>query len=238
MQAHGLNRGSLARQAKISPNIVYNFLKGRSHYLSQPTLERIAATFGVPIGGILGEAEPLPSAAGLAENQTVVAGYKGAPLPTQLLPLPIIGEIRSNGVWSTEIFLPGDSSEYVAFDIPALYAGKAFAVRVGGPSVNLLSAGDLILGCVSARDYLQRLSAGDIVIMVRQNSLGLFETTVKQYEIEGTRHFLASRSTDNRFQERAELRAPLDKPLADGYQDFFIHAVVLHYSARLPAARR
>ncbi len=238
MQAHGLNRGSLARQAGISPNIVYNFLKGRSHYLSQPTLEKIAATFGVPVGGILGEAEPAIVASGLAEPQRSLGAQGQAALPARPVVLPIIGEIRGNGVWSTEIFLPVDTQESAAFDIPTLYAEKSFAVRGTGPALGALFSGEVILGCIPVRDYLQRLSGGDIVIMVRQNALGLFETTVKQYEIDGSRHFLTARSADPRFHERAELWAPLDQPLADGYQDFFIHSIVLHYSAKLPAARR
>jgi transcriptional regulator with XRE-family HTH domain len=238
MQAHGLNRGSLARRAAISPNIVYNFLKGRSHYLSQPTLEKIAATFGVPLGDILGEAEPATARSGLAEAQGLLGRQQEASLSSRPVALPVIGEIRGNGVWSTEIFLPVEGEESAAFDIPTLYAEKSFAVRAGGPALGALLTGEVILGCVPVRAYLQRLSAGDIVIMVRQNALGLFETTVKQYEIEGARHFLTARSADPRFNERAELHAPLEQPLADGYQDFFIHSIVLHYSAKLPAARR
>jgi hypothetical protein len=95
-----------------------------------------------------------------------------------------------------------------------------------------------VLGCVAIGDYLQRLVSGDIVVMVRRNELGLFETTLKQYAVEGGRHYLVSRAGDSRLTEKEELVSPLDQPAATGYQDFFIHAVALSYAASLPAAQR
>ncbi len=247
MAAHKLKRGTLARRADISPNIIYNFFKGKSGYLSQPTLERISQTFNVPISDITGESQPhhRGSAHGMrepghpgAEHGAAAAGSALTTLPGELTTLKILGSILGGAVWSESVFIEPEGEEHVSFNLPSLYSGKTFAVRLAGSSMDQMLPAGAILGCVAVADYLQQIRSGDIVLMVRRNQGGLFQTSVKQYLLEGTRHFLAARSADPRRAERVELFTPLDSPGAKGHQDFFIYAMVLSYMADLPASRR
>lgn len=243
MDARKLKRGSLARATGISPNIVYNFLSGKSSYLSQPTLERIAQTYSVPISAITGESlgeQKRSIARGLGEPAGSFGNSagQGAGLPVELVTVPVSGSVLSTPIWSETIFLDPEKDEFVSFNLPQLYSGKIFAVRLVGASMDQLLPPGAILGCVAVKDYLQQIRPGDIVVMVRRNESGLFQATIKQYAVEGAAHYLAARSSDQRYAEKAELQAPLDSPAALGHQDFFIHAVVLAYVADLPAMRR
>ena len=243
MEAHKLKRGTLARRADISPNIIYNFFKGKSGYLSQPTLERIAETFNVPISAITGEtiAEQRHSLErGLREpgGGFSATGSDGISLPAELTTIEVTGTIIGGSVWSETIFVEPEKKEFISFNMPAIYHGKVFALRVQGlPAGSLLPAGS-ILGCVAAKDYLQQIRSGDIVVMVRRNQTGLFQTSLRQYAIEGSRHWLTTYTGTTKASEKLELLSPLDEPMAMGFQDFFIHAVVLAYAADLPAMRR
>ena len=241
MKKHKLTRGALAKRADISPNIIYHFLKGKSNYLSQPTIERIAQCFNVPISEIIGE-NKFSAAISIAQDlrESPVPDYQPSPtaLPSGTTILKVAAEVRSGGIWGESIFLDVSTEEYVSFSLSSLYAIKAFAVRISGPSMDKIFPEGAVLACVPVKDYLQRLLSGDIVIMVRQNQIGLFETTVKQYFIDGERHFLCPRSSDPRYQDCAELFSPLSNPLKTGHQDFFIHSIVLQFSAKLPASSR
>jgi transcriptional regulator with XRE-family HTH domain len=242
MKAHKLSRGALARKADLSPNIVYNFMAGRSGYLSQPTLEKIAQALGVPITAITGDKsfeinQPVV-ATGLDETSSSFAAPETFGLPSGFSTLSIRGIAMGSGVWSDSIFVAPEREEHVSFTLPSLYAGKAFAVKVRASASGGLIPQDAILACAKVHDYLQALADGDIVIMVRQNPLGLFETTVRRYRIEGKRHFLILPGNDQQAIETLELKSPLRDPAATGFQDFFIHSIVLAYVASLPAARR
>ncbi len=238
LAARNLTKGRLTRETGISPNIVYNFLGGKSHYLSQPTLERIAAHYDVPIALLTGETPP-PSegerqAGWLGEGETPAIGAPAGRLASGMVALEMRGVVMGPGIWMETMFSPLPGPSRILLPIPALYAPSAFAVRLADSGATPALPGGSLLGCVAIKDYLQRPATGDQVLAVQRNRVGLFECAVREYRVEGSRHFLVDSAKDH----QTALSAPLSDPAALGFQDMFMYAMVLAYAANLPASSR
>ena len=100
MARHGLRPSDLARQAGLSgPNLIYNFLNGISHSLSQDTLEHIDAAFpdaGFPsLAAPAATPAPIPAACRVAAEARAGMGQDHlALLPAQRTPL-----LPAPGAW-------------------------------------------------------------------------------------------------------------------------------------------
>ena len=241
LKSRHLTKGGLARETGITPNVIYNFLGGKSHYLSQPTLEKIAAHYGIAMSMLTGNdevREPHPTVAMLAEPDRGGMELPAAHRSAGLVPLTVIGIVMGGGVWSETLFSGFESPPGIMLPIPSLYAGCAFAVRLSETAAGSRLPLGAYLGCVAMRDYLQKPQSGDHVLAVQRNRLGLFECSVREYRVEAGRHFLVDDADGHRRGDRVELRSPLDDAAALGYQDMFMHSMVLSYATNLPASSR
>ena len=187
LKSRNLTRGGLARATGISPNIIYNFLSGKSSYLSQPTLEKIAVYYAVPIAELTGDSRPADIGMHdnvLREREPDSIGAQTASPPTGTILLKVVGTVMGAGIWTESLFPSTGSSGEVLLPIPRLYAETAFAVRLSDSVASSALPAGALLGCVAMRDYQQRPVSGDLVLAARRNSLGLFECDVCEYQVQ------------------------------------------------------
>ena len=229
LHKHKLSRGGLARIVDIPPNIVYNFLKEKSGYLSQPTLEKISQKFGVSIAELTGEGEfvPHPQVHGdLAEDGPDALNGPIHRLRSSSIASPVTLKVSAmlgpQDEWSSVVLQPFDDVRTVSFEIPSAFLGKAFAVLVSpGAMTDLLPAGT-VLACVKTGDYGPRLETGDLVLGVLRDEHGRFQTSLQSYVSKGRRSHLTKR----KMAKAAETSTA------------YVHSVVLSYMVGLPAATR
>ena len=237
MASRKLTRGGLTRETGLSPNIVYNFLSGKSTYLSQPTLERLSEFYNVPISLLTGT-DGAPPHHELHEPVAAMTASPAARLPSGLVALPVKGTVMGPGVWTETLLSTGGAQAEISLQIPSLYANKAFAVRISPMARSSALPPGAFLGCVAIKDYLQKPQDGDLVLAAQRNRMGLFECSVREYRIEDGKHHLIADAASKRQADRVELKSPLADPAALGHQDMFMHAMVLSYAANLPASSR
>ena len=140
------------------------------------------------------------------------------------------------GIWTETLFTDAEAPHRIMLPIAGLYAKQAFAVRLSATAVGAHLPPGAFLGCIALKDYLRKPASGDLVLAVQRNRIGLFECSVRAYRVEGSRHFLTGDLENSRNNDRVELRSPLADPAAPGYQDMFMHSVVLSYAVSLPAS--
>lgn len=97
--------------------------------------------------------------------------------------------------------------------------------------MDLLFEPDSVLDCVSIFDTDTPPESGDVVIVERIRPDGLRELTVKEYLVEGGKHYVVPRSTQPEFAERIEVGRPdVDHPNDGKVQ--VIAFVLAHYPPR------
>lgn len=125
---------------------------------------------------------------------------KLTPLQVEVTTLPVVGEVAA-GVWLEEVGFE-EPHEHIPVVPDSRFAGmRQFALRVRGPSMNLLINEPEYVVCVDAIDMGREPKNNDIVVVTRTRRAGhLRETTLKQVEIKGRTVELWPRSSDPKFQ--------------------------------------
>lgn len=135
----------------------------------------------------------------------LLTGEDNKPLISPQLPvdtLPVVGEVAA-GVWLEQVGYE-EPFDHIPVVPDFRFAGvKQYALRVKGPSMDLLIREGECVICVDAIDLGRTPQNNDIVVVQRTRKAGhLLETTLKQVEIrDDGRVELWPRSTDPRFQK-------------------------------------
>ncbi|KKL72777.1 hypothetical protein LCGC14_2081540 [marine sediment metagenome] len=153
-------------------------------------------------------------------------------------PIYIKGEVRA-GHWSQAQEFPADEQEHFYAPAPThLYPGL-YALRVVGPSMDIIFPDKTILMVAPLHEYFGPIETGLFVIAQRVHD-GLFETTVKQLEIIDGRYWLWPKSTRPEFISPIEIPPPEDwdtqPPTAGVAEGIYIIAVVVgSYRSEIPS---
>ena len=126
--------------------------------------------------------------------------------------IPVMGDVAA-GLWkeadSREAW---QATEHIRLDVPGYESASLYAMRVVGPSMNLVyPPGRYVVVAPTAEAGVR---PGDYVIVERSRS-GLVEITIKQLEVEDGAYVLWPRSSDPEFQEPIRLTGELgdqDRP--------------------------
>lgn len=213
MKTHNIHDlAAWARAAGLpNANSLYNFLKGRSRSLSQPTLEALAhAIPGARPGDLFKESVT-------SLNGSLHTGY-------------IRGEIQA-GLWKDREEWPQGDWKPITLPANKLHRSKrSYFLIVRGNSMNLLFPEGTIIECVNLPDYDGALKTGDKVVVVRRDRNGLYETTCKELRVRDDKAELWPRSDDPEFQGVIGVPwPPEDGEVArdDGIEEIAVKAVVI-----------
>lgn len=150
------NIAEWARDAKVSPNTIYNFLAGRSQSLSQDTLENLAQVYGANTWNLTGESSYPPGhgefvrmgekdSSNLPKNKTFDSEQGSdikSPQPAVKLPpledmthdVPLLGTARGGKEGAFELN-HGDPIAYIKRRPGIAGSPKAYALYVEGDSM-------------------------------------------------------------------------------------------------------
>ncbi len=216
MSAMGLRPAPWAHRAGISPNGIYNFLKGRSDSLSQRVLEALSQAAGRPVSQIIGEAVAPAPLRTRAERQKAYPEQAPAPRGSPMQGKPFQqSDVVMIPLFDTPIsagsgFLNEEENQTGAWPMARAYVGQFLGVRspaglvaveVRGDSMEpTLRSGDRVI--VDTHDRLPS-PAG---IFVLWDGLG---TVIKRVEhIQGsdptTFHIISDNSLHRSYELRAE----------------------------------
>lgn len=208
MARRGLKVKPWCDKANVSANSLYNFLKGRSESISQPTLEKLAAAARV---------EPWQIFNGSQSNN--ISG---------IIRVRVRAAVQA-GVWLEAMEWVETEQYEISIPSPETYGEKAFGLLVRGDSMNQEYTEGTILICVSIFDLDNSgdgIKNGDHVIVERHSRDGLREATCKELVIEESgKAWLWPRSTAPEHQQPIEVPWPNDHENAS--HDVVISAVVV-----------
>lgn len=209
MEDRELEAASWARDAGLpNPNSIYNFLKGRSAALSQTTYQALAKAVGPGV------------------TASHLTGELLTSVDITLPRIKVIGAVEA-GAWREAVAWPISEQLEVAVPVAPSYTKKAFALRVNGPSMNLVYPDGTIIICVKFYDYNGALQNGDRVVVYRTSADGLIEATVKELVADDAGHkWLWPRSSDPLHQQPVELIESAGKKRG-APPSVEIHAVVI-----------
>lgn len=186
MNQRGLKAARWAKDAGVSANSIYNFLNGHSDALDHTTYAKLARAAGVTVAQLSGDKPETPDPTGI----WVVGRVQG-------------GHFAEAVQW--------DESEWYQVDIPVppRFKGRAKALEVRGPSMNLEYPDGSIVVWVSMLDF-RPPREGDHVIVYSKHLDDGYEATVKELRIVDGVQWLWPRSTDPQFQAPINPSAPGD----------------------------
>lgn len=229
-----------------------DFLNGRKHKLPYEFLEGLAVRLSCPPGYFLDERvqlapasesdapQPLakPSELGdlvdpaeieefLRDRHSEVRERLGSQLALLEIErrIPVAGEVAA-GLWRETFAIEAhEIDEYVTIDVKGYERSRLYALKIVGPSMNLVYPDGRYVVVAPAAEAGVRI--GDYVVVERYKA-DLVEVTVKELARERGQLVLYPRSSDPRFQEPIRLKASEDDQTAPR----IIGVVVADYARR------
>ncbi len=185
IKAHGLKIARWAKASGVDKNSLYNFLNGHSKSLDLLTYSKLARTAEEPVWKLTGDTPEPPS-------------------PTAVW---VVGNIEA-GAFKEAV--EWDRSLWFSVDVPVpeRFRGKAKALQVRGPSMNVDYPDGSIAVWVDALDYRSPRHGDDVVVYSYANDDGI-EATLKELRIDDQgRRWLWPRSHDPMHQAPLEIGNP------------------------------
>lgn len=197
MKERGISARALSRAAGLNESGVRDVLSGKSRDPGTATLAAIARALNVGLDELLAGVE-------VSAN---TARSLGRPIGRRV---PVMGEVAA-GLWREASPLhTDDASEFLAIDLPGYENAQLYALKVSGPSMDLVyPPGRYVVVAPAAEAGLR---VGDHVIVERYRA-GLVEVTIKEIGYDGARVLLIPRSSHPDFQ------TPIAMSGGDGDQD-------------------
>jgi len=188
LKTRDIKVAELARRSKVPASTIYSFTRGDTDSMTGVNESAIAAALG------------------LNKDDLYDGGEAKIIEPTYVR---VIGQVQAGAWMETSDF---ESEETIPMAPEPRFSGRRqFALKVQGPSMNLIIPGGDYVLCVDWSDTGLVPTHGQIVVVRRQRGQ-LIETTLKQIEINGDGvPILMPRSDDPRFQDPVRL--------VDGHQD-------------------
>lgn len=198
-----------ARKAGLANgNQISNFLSGSSASLNVDTYEKLAKAEGVTVGILIGESY--------------------SPVAHAFRTVYIRGSVQA-GAWKEATEWP--RGEWIAVTLPLQGVADSitpYALRVVGPSMNLVFRDGDILICIPAYAFHRPLRSGDKVIVERRSREGLLEATCKEYREADGAIWLWPRSDDPEHQAPIQLPSGSSAvPSIDGDEWIRVTGVVI-----------
>lgn len=187
---------------------------GTTGFLPDRALE-YAQAYGVPVDWLLYARGPEPA----GESRPLAVKRR----------VPIVGEVAA-GVWREvpqfDDLQFEEVGETLPVDVEGYERAQLFALRVAGPSMNLVyPEGRYVIAAHPAEAGMRN---GDYVVVQRSRA-GLIETTLKELVVDGDRLSLWPRSSDPAFQKPI----PLTNDPNDQDAPQVIGIVVADYARRV-----
>ena len=167
---------SWAKDARVSPNLIYNFLRGDSQSIHPDSYAKLANAEGVPVFVLTGE----------------------QPSATLVYTFTVRGDVEA-GVWREAHEWAESDWFTVSSSFPKRYARSAFGLLVKGQSMSAEYPEDTILICVSTHEFFRDIKHGDHVIVERVSRGGEREATVKEIQVIDGKTWLVPKSLDPRY---------------------------------------
>lgn len=170
IKRNGLKIAPWARQAGVDKNSIYNFLNGYSNALDAATYIKLANAAASPIWALNGDAPT-------TQSETAVF---------------VTGAVEAGRFIDT---IERERSEWYPVDIPIpeRFRGKARALEVHGPSMNVEYPDGSVVVWVPSSD-VRAPENGDHVIAISRRVDGKVEATIKEYRVADERVWLCPKS--------------------------------------------
>lgn len=182
---HSLKIARWAKASGVDKNSLYNFLNGHSQSLDLRTYAKLARSAEQPVWKLTGD-QPEP------------------PSPTSVW---VVGNVEAGAFREA---VEWDQSVWFAVDVPVpeRFRGKAKALQVRGPSMNMDYPEGSIAVWVDVLDY-RMPRQGDDVVVYSYCKQGDVEATLKELRIDDQgRRWLWPRSHDPMHQAPLDLGSP------------------------------
>lgn len=173
---NGLKIAPWARGAGVDKNSIYNFLNGHSQSLDASTYIKLANAVSAPLWTLTGDAPTAPSPTTVFVSGAVEAGHFADAIER-------------------------DRSEWYTLDIPIpeKFRGKARALEVRGPSMNLEYPDGSVIVWMPASE-VRAPENGDHVVAIARRIDGKVEASIKEYRLADGRVWLCPRSDNPAHQ--------------------------------------
>ena len=184
MIERGLKVAQWAKEAHVNKNSIYNFLNGHSQALDAATYGKLARAAKVPVWKLSGDDPEQPS-----PTSVWVVGYVEA------------GNFQEAIEW--------DRSNWYPIDVPtpSRFHGRARALEVRGPSMNLEYPEGSVVLWVDVLEFREPLD-GDHVIVYQHGRDDTVEATVKEFRLVDGMPWLWPRSSSPEHQQPIDPRNP------------------------------
>lgn len=184
MAERALKPATWAKAAGVNKNSLYNFLNGHSDGLDTLTYGKLARAAEVPSWRLTGEQPELSS-----PTTIWVSGHIEA------------GSFRDAIEWDRSLWYPVD------VPIPQRFRGKAKALEVRGPSMNLIYPEGSVVIWVEMLDFRPPRHEDKVVVYAHYED-DTIEATVKEVRVDGTERWLWPRSSDPAHQVPVNTKDP------------------------------
>lgn len=185
IKEHGLKIARWAKASGVDKNSLYNFLNGHSKSLDLLTYAKLARSAEEPVWKLTGDMPEPPS-------------------PTSVW---VVGNVEAGAFkeaieWDSSLWFPVD------VPVPERFRGKAKALQVRGPSMNVDYPDGSIAVWVDTQDFRAARHGDDVIVYSYAKDDGI-EATLKELRVDDQgRRWLWPRSNDPLHQMPLEIGNP------------------------------